>query len=152
MIEPFLGVRRLYVDANIIIYLLEESVVFSGSVAIAFGLAQQVGAKIFTSEITITECLNGAYRNKNPKLVRLYLDIFGDKNFITLIPIHLTICIEAAKLSAEQGLKTIDAIHFASSVAVECDAFLTNDGRFKSNENIRVLQLSQFSGVPLKVT
>jgi predicted nucleic acid-binding protein len=144
MIETLSGVQRLYVDANILIYLFEENIAFYERVAVAFGLAQQLGTKLFTSQITITECLNGAYRDKNSQLAELYLDMFSDQNFITIIPIHLNTCVEAARLGAEQGLKTIDAIHLATSIASECEAFLTNDARFKSNEHIRVVRLSQF--------
>lgn len=145
MIETLSGVRRLYVDANILIYLFEENIAFHERVAVAFGLAQQLGIKLFTSQITITECLNGAHRDKNSELARLYLDMFSDQNFITVIPIHIKTCVEAARLGAEQGLKTIDAIHLASSIAVECNAFLTNDARFRSNKHIQVVQLTQFS-------
>ena len=145
MIEAISGVGRLYVDANILIYLFEENAAFYENVAAAFGLAQQLGTKILTCEITVTECLNGAYRIKNLELAKLYLDMLGDQNFITLIPIHLATCIGAARLSAGQGLKTIDALHLASSIAGECDAFLTNDLRFKTNESIRIIQLSQFN-------
>jgi predicted nucleic acid-binding protein len=144
MIETLSGVRRLYVDANILIYLFEENIAFYERVAVAFGLAQQIGTTLFTNQITITECLNGAHRDKNSQLAKLYLDMFSDQNFITVIPIHLKTCVEAARLGAEQRLKTIDAIHLASSIAVGCDAFLTNDARFRSNEQIRVVQLSRF--------
>jgi predicted nucleic acid-binding protein len=144
MSEALEGVSKLYIDANILIYLVEESKIFNESVIVALREAQTRRIRIFTNEISVTECLNGAYRSGFQSLARRYLDMFNDKGFLSLIPIHFTICLEGARIAAETRLKTIDALHLASATHAGCDAFLTNDARFRSNEDIRVLQLSQF--------
>ena len=145
MSEALEGVSKLYIDANVLIYLVEESRVFNESVIVALHEAQKRKIRIFTSAISVTECLNGAYRSGFQVLVQRYVDLFADKGFLSLIPIQFPVCLEAARIAAETRLKTIDALHLASAADAGCEAFLTNDYRFKSNENIRVIQLSQFS-------
>ncbi len=144
MIESLAGIQKLYVDANILIYLFEESPSFRKSVLAAFEIVQANRIRVYTSELTLTECLGGAFRYGNQTLVQRYLDVISDPNFLNLVPMQLEICIEAARLGAEYRLKTIDSIHLATSIMVKCDGFLTNDLRFKTNDSIRVFQLSQF--------
>jgi predicted nucleic acid-binding protein len=47
----------------------------------------------------------------------------------------------AADLRAHYNLRTPDALHVATALAVQCDAFLTNDAAIRRVTELRVLLL-----------
>lgn len=100
--------------------------------------------EMFTSELSLTECLNGAYRAQSETLIARYLELLTSKQSIDLLPIDRNICILAAQIGADHRLKTQDSLHLATAISENCDAFLTNDKDFKISGDIRILQLSNF--------
>ncbi len=56
------GITRLYLDSNILIYLVEGNADLGELVLAAFREIEAHDISLYTSEITVTECLNGAYR------------------------------------------------------------------------------------------
>jgi predicted nucleic acid-binding protein len=139
------GIASLYLDSNILIYLIEGNEVAGELVLAAFREIEAHRIALYTSEITITECLNGAYRAELEELAQKYLELLGSEEFITIIPVDTDVCIAAARLGALHRLKTVDAIHLASAGLAGCDALLSNDGAFRSTDGILSIQLSEFS-------
>lgn len=138
------GIKSLYLDANILIYLVEASNEENQPVLAAFQEADELGIAFYTSEITLTECLNGAFRGANSELVDQYDSLLSEGAFISIVPVNRPALIEASRLGAALRLKTIDALHYASAVISGCDALLTNDKAFKSSDGLKVVQLSKF--------
>lgn len=136
------GARKIYIDANIIIYFVEGNVAFQDKVMSVFEYADKNDIPLMTSEISVAECLYGAHRFDREELTEKYEWIFRDSDMIHLVPVELGICEAAAKIGARNRFKLIDAIHFASAIGVECDVFITNDKGIKSADSLRVMQIS----------
>jgi predicted nucleic acid-binding protein len=139
------GITSLYLDSNILIYLVEGNVELGDLVLAAFREIENNNIVLYTSEITVTECLNGAYRAGLEELAQKYLELLSSEEFIILLPVDSDVCIEASRIGAEHRLKTVDSIHLASATLAGCQALLTNDGGFKSTKNVQTIQLSEFN-------
>jgi predicted nucleic acid-binding protein len=139
------GITSLYLDSNILIYLVEGNVELGDLVLAAFREIENNNIVLYTSEITVTECLNGAYRAGLEELAQKYLELLSSEEFIILLPVDSDVCIEASRIGAEHRLKTVDSIHLASATLAVCQALLTNDSGFKSTKNVQTIQLSEFN-------
>ena len=60
-----------------------------------------------------------------------------------LIPVEQAILRQAASLRANNSLKTPDAIHAATAMAVNCDLFITNDRGFRNLAELPVVILTE---------
>jgi predicted nucleic acid-binding protein len=138
------GIASLYLDSNILIYMVEGHADLRELVLAAFREIEARDVASYTNEITITECLNGAYRAGLEALAQEYLGLLATREFITLIPVDADVCIEAARLGAVHRLKTVDSIHLASATLAGCQALLTNDGGFRSTKDVEAVRLSEF--------
>ena len=142
MIESLQGITRLYLDANILIYLVEGDEALSQSVHALLEAADAAHIRLFTSDITLTECLLGPLRAGNNDLAQAYLDLLQSHDFIALVGAELDVCVKASHIGAQCHLKTVDAIHLASAESSGCQALLSNDHGFKNTDNVRVIRLS----------
>jgi predicted nucleic acid-binding protein len=138
------GITSLYLDSNILIYLVEGNVELGDLVLAAFREIETNNITLYTSEITVTECLNGAYRAGLEELAQKYLELLSSEEFIILLPVDSDVCIEASRIGAEHRLKTVDSIHLASATLAGCQALLTNDSGFKSSKTVQTILLSEF--------
>jgi predicted nucleic acid-binding protein len=138
------GIASLYLDANILIYLVEGNAELGALVLAAFREIEARNVTLYTSEITLTECLNGAYKVDLEELAQKYLELLGSTEFITLFPVQSDVCIEAARLGAAHRLKTVDAIHLATATLAGCQALLSTDDGFRSTEAVQAIRLSEF--------
>jgi predicted nucleic acid-binding protein len=145
MTRSLAGTTSLYLDSNILIYLVEGHSNLNELVLAAFREVEIHEVALYTSEITVTECLNGAYRAGLEELAQEYLELLGTEDFITLLPVDGDVCIEAARLAATHRLKTVDSIHLASATLAGCQSLLTNDGGFHSTKDVQVIQLLEFA-------
>lgn len=135
-------VMRLYVDANIIVYVIEgASTEFEKSrdlIAIALGQ----GARLVTSALSVAECLHGAYRNDDLKLADLFRDFLLDRDQIDLVPVNVEILNQSAILGARLRLKLADSIHVATAMHSNCDAIFTNDNKLRVPEELILIRLA----------
>jgi predicted nucleic acid-binding protein len=145
MTRSLAGTTSLYLDSNILIYLVEGHSNLNELVLAAFREVEIHEVALYTSEITVTECLNGAYRAGLEELAQEYLELLGTEDFITMLPVDGDVCIEAARLAATHRLKTVDSIHLASATLAGCQSLLTNDGGFHSTKDVQVIQLLEFA-------
>jgi predicted nucleic acid-binding protein len=136
------GVATLYVDANILIYLIEGRGETREKVTRILAEATSNGISLATSEITLAECLYGAFKQDNDELASVYRQVLSGDGLMQPIPCHLALFEEAARTGANHSLKLIDAIHVAAALQFECDAFLTNDTGIRLPETMKVIHLS----------
>ena len=135
------GISTLYVDANIFIYLVEGR---DGNRDIALAVlrhAAEMNIRLATSEVTIAECLYGAFKQGNEELANIYRDLLSAGIVAETIPGDPVLFEYAAYVGASHSLKLIDAIHVASATIFECDAFLTNDRGIRAPDHLRIIQL-----------
>jgi predicted nucleic acid-binding protein len=139
-----MSLRRVYVDANVFIYLLEGSDNRQTQASRALHALLTTGRRLVISELVIAECIYGALKSGRPGLERLYLDLFSADESFDLADINGGILLAAARHGPKLGLKLLDAVHFHAAQSSRCDEFLTNDAAFQNGHGIDILQLRTF--------
>ena len=118
--------RRVYLDSCFIIYLMEETPVFS--VAARHFLARHVAASFCVSPLVRLEVLTRPLRDNDAALVADYEDFLNANIFL---PITDAVFDQALRLRARHRLKTPDALHLAAAQYHGCTAIWTNDDRLR---------------------
>lgn len=123
--------QKIYLDAMVFIYLLENNPRFIKEVLPIFRAVEKGKNQAFSSKLTLTEILVHPYQLKDKELITYYLDfLYGFPHF-ELVPISDTILVKSAALRADTNLKTPDAIHLGSAIESSVSAFITADTRIK---------------------
>jgi predicted nucleic acid-binding protein len=123
-------VRRLYVDANIIIHLVEHRDNLSKALTDLFTAQAKGQPFLVTSELTLTEVLVGPCRERNDSLVDFYEVSTWSNNQLEMVPVMRAVLWDAAVLRSQYpSLRTPDAIHASTAIGMSCSHFLTADKR-----------------------
>ncbi len=130
----------VYIDANSAIYAVEKIEPYYSFLAPLWPAAQAGQVSVVTSELTWLETLAKPLHDGNTAL-ELSFRAFLTAQEIELIPATLALWEQAARLRAF-GLKTPDALHAATGLAVGCALFLTNDAAFVRVPGLPVTILS----------
>lgn len=135
--------NRIYLDANIWIYALENVAEYRVALTSLFRSARERSLTIITSELTLAEILVRAIREGDVAKQTAYTEAITATNNITAVPISRVILLEAAKVRGNTKLKLPDAIHAASAIASSCTTFLTSDKQFRTVKGLHTLLMSQ---------
>ena len=132
--------QRVYLDANLFIYLIEADDFPQQREAVAAIFAALDEGKItgVVSELALGEVLPIPLREDRQDRVQNYRQIFTTETALEVQPITLPIIDAAAVLRAHSSLKTPDALHLATAIEHSCDLFLTNDRKLKVPEGLPV--------------
>ncbi len=130
----------VYLDANSVIYAVEKIEPYHSFLATLWPAARMGQVSIVTSELTWLETLVKPLRDSNTGLERLFRAFLTARE-VELIPTTLALWEQAARLRA-LGLKTPDALHAATGLAVGCSLFLTNDAAFSRVPGLPITVLS----------
>ena len=124
------NVSRLYIDANILIHLVEHRDGLSEALVDLF-TAQTAGRPFLaTSELTLAEVLVGPYRERNNRLIDRYDAATISNDQFEVGPIMRPVLWYAAVLRSQYPtLKLPDAIHVSTAIGMRCSHFLTADRR-----------------------
>jgi predicted nucleic acid-binding protein len=117
-------VGLIYLDACLVIYLIERHARWGEPVADAIARAEE--ARFGISPLVKCECLVGPIKRGDPVLQRAYTDLFEQ-----FAPLDMpeAVYLQAAQLRGHFGLRTPDALHLACAQHHRCDALWTNDDR-----------------------
>ncbi len=121
----------VYLDANPIIYPVENHPVYGPLLQPLWQAAQARTIEVVSSELALMETLVGPLKTGNIPLERAYEQALLGTD-MRLLPITQVVLREAARLRATTNLKTPDALHAAAAVQVGCVPFITNDLGFRS--------------------
>lgn len=117
----------IYLDACLVIYLVENHSVFAPQ--IKQRLLQAAPAEFAISPLVIAEVLVMPFRQNNTLLIECYEAFFASCLTLALPD---SVFINTARLrAAHPSLKMPDALHLAIAQYHGCDAFWTNDGRLQ---------------------
>jgi predicted nucleic acid-binding protein len=120
----------LYLDSNIIIYLVEQEPHYYPVLSALLARAEAGHIELISSEIAILECLVVPLRNQDAELIRDYHGILLSSD-MKLIPVSVEVLLEAARLRAlNPRLRIPDAIHWATAILQQANYLLTNDADF----------------------
>lgn len=109
----------MYLDTNILIYLLERHDTYSELVAAALEQATKAHDSLVTSAITVTEFLAGTVSSNLGTLHKVPR--------LRFVSLDESLAEQAALLQRESNLKIGDAIHLATAIEHRAETFFTND-------------------------
>ncbi|MBI5815391.1 MAG: type II toxin-antitoxin system VapC family toxin [Nitrospinae bacterium] len=137
---------KVYLDANIFIYLLEGHPNHQKVIGELFRIIDAGGLAAFTSELTLMETLVKPMMDNNEALANLYMGALETSDSLHIEKIGRDILIEAARLRAQSPrLLLPDAIHAATALALKCGALITNDKKLRPISGIDVVLISEAS-------
>jgi len=137
---------KLYLDANLYIYLFEGAEPYRERMT---RLASEIDRRqltVIASELMFVELLPRPLREGRSDLVERYFDLMQRTPTIVLAPVDRPVVLQAVRLRANFGLRSMDALHLATAQVHGCHTFLTNDVRLASVEKPRVLTLRDLDG------
>ena len=125
-----LGNGPVYLDASAFIYSVERIEPYRTLLEPVWHRAQAGRFTVVSSELVVSEILVRPLREGNAVAESLFRSLLGS-NEVRLIAATRPLWEQTARLRAETGLKTPDALHAASAMQAGCTLFLTNDGDFR---------------------
>jgi predicted nucleic acid-binding protein len=137
---------RVYLDANILIYIVEKHPEFAGCIQPMLEASHRRQIILMTSHLSVLECLVLPTRLRHAQLVEAYREHLFESDLV-LLPITLDVIQEAVNLRAQhEGLKTPDAIHLATALLLNADLVITNDIDWQKALPQKVVLLNQLQG------
>ena len=133
----------VYLDASGFIYSVERIQPYSDLLEPMWRQAQAGQFNIVSSDLVVLETLVKPLREGDTIVEMLFRALF-DAREVRLIPTTRPLWEEAARLRAETGLKTPDALHAAAALHAECTLLVTNDNDFRRIESLAVVVLDDF--------
>lgn len=132
------AVKRLYIDASCIIYLIEGTSAFTSPMRAR--MVEHLSAstsRLVTSLLSRLECRVQPLREQNTAALAAYDDFFGGER-LDVIDIDAAVIERATELRARYGFKTPDALHLATAIVQNADTALTGDANWQRCTEIAV--------------
>lgn len=133
--------RRIYIDANVMVYFLDGTPPRAQEATIALRAAADGVFRAVTGDAAVAEVMVGPYRSADPMIVRSVRDFFRQPHLLEVVSHSAAVFDDAAMLRATHEMTFIDALHIATAAATGCDAIITNDRRMKPALGVNVIPL-----------
>ena len=130
----------VYFDASAFIYSVERIEPYRTLLEPVWQQAQAGQFTVVSSELVVLETLVKPLREGDAVVESLFRSLF-EADEVRLIIASRSLWEEAARLRADTGLKTPDALHAASALQAECTLFITNDDDFRRVQGLPVVVL-----------
>ena len=130
----------VYLDASGLIYSVERVEPYRTLLEPMWQEAQDGNLTIVSSPVIVVEALVKPLRDGNTEIEMQYRELFG-ANAVRLLEASLAVFEDAARLRAETGLATPDALHAATALRSACALFVTNDTDFRRVQGLPVIVL-----------
>lgn len=127
----------VYLDTNVVIYLVEGTPRLGDLARVRLAELKAGGHVLTVSHLVRMEARIGALKSRDDLLLAEY-DLLFREGGLHLTEITGSVFDTAARIRAEGGYATPDALHLAAAVGGGCEAFLTNDGRLQGFEELKV--------------
>ena len=123
MIEALRSASTVYLDSAPVIYFIEENKTFIRLVEPIIQAIASGEKEGFSSHLTLLEVLIKPLQKKRPDLAERYRDILLRSPHLRLLEVDSQVAEEAARISAQYGIRTPDCIHLASARLAGADVF-----------------------------
>nr|CAA6812596.1 MAG: PIN domain-containing protein [uncultured Thiotrichaceae bacterium] len=131
----------IYFDTNVFIYSIEGHEDYAALLEQIFNQIFEDKLDVFTSELTLAECLVKPVKDNNDEAIQQYEIHIQDNSALTVKPVTRNILKRSAHVRSELGLKLPDAIHMATAIEQGCKTFITNDRKLKAPEGMKQIYL-----------
>lgn len=132
-------------DAMVFIYHFENHPSLANLTQLIFDRMEAGLLTSLVSVIGVTEIYSGPLRKGYSTLFEEYKRVFITYPNLLLMPVTLEVGEQAAILRAKYEIRTPDAIHIATGVVHQAEAFISNDEALRSVEELPILLLSDFA-------
>ena len=122
--------RTVALDTSVLIYQLEKNPRYFLLSDTVFAWLEHPDNSAITSTLTMAELLVPAHRDGDARRLQHYRGLLSTYPRLAWIAPDLEIADSAARIRAEYGLKSPDAIHAATAIQSKVSAFLSNDPIF----------------------
>jgi uncharacterized protein len=127
----------LYLDANVVIYLIEQPANLGLRATARIGVIRANQDQMAVSDLTRLECrVRPLALGDTVTLVQF--DALFISPDVRVVPLSTAVFDRATLIRARHRYKTADAIHLAAAVEAGCNVFLTNDTRLSAFPDITV--------------
>lgn len=133
----------LAIETAPFIYYVENHPIYSDKLDLIFKIVEAMSIKIVASTITLTETLVKPLKNSDNQTVKAYRELLMRHKSIQIYSVLPSIAEKAAELRAKYNLRTPDALHIATAIESNSDAFLTNDMGLKRITELQILILDE---------
>jgi uncharacterized protein len=127
----------VFLDANPIIYLIEQPAAFGPKVKARVTALLENGERLAVSDLVRMECQLGPLKAYDQLLLAQYVTFFRSPD-VSVLSVSPAVCDRAARIRAHYGFKPLDSLHLAASVEHRCTFFLTSDAQLKRFSDIAV--------------
>lgn len=131
----------LFLDTNIVIYVVEGNPAFAPKVVLRLAAAQSAGDSFMISDLTRMECLVGPLKTNNTA-VQASFHAFFARSDVRVVAITAPVCERATLIRATYNFKPMDALQLAAATEHGANVFLTPDARLGSFTSLTVEILS----------
>ena len=122
---------RVLLDTVALIYFLEENKRYSKKAEKIFGRIESGELQGVMANLVFAELLVPLYRSGDPQAAAGLSNRLINFRNLEVITLTTEISREAARLRADYGLRTPEAIHGATAIINQATGILTNDKRLK---------------------
>jgi predicted nucleic acid-binding protein len=130
----------VYLDASGLIYSVERVEPYRTLLEPMWQEAQDGNLTIVSSPVLVIEALVKPLRDGNTEIEMQYRELFAS-NAVRLLDASYEVFADAARLRAETGLKTPDALHATTTLRASCALFITNDTDFRRVQGLPIVLL-----------
>jgi predicted nucleic acid-binding protein len=127
----------IYLDANIVIYLIEQPAGWGPKATTRINALRANGDTMAVSDLTRLECRVQPLATNNPARLAQF-DPFFVSSDVQVFSLPAAVFARATTIRAQFRFKLADSLHLACEVEVGCDGFLTNDIRWSAFADIPV--------------
>ena len=136
---------RAYLDANILIHVIEGHPILMAAIESLVQLIESQHLIVATSELSLVELLAKPLSVGNLGLAAEYEAMLSTNPELSVLPISRSILIEGAKLRGRLSLRTPDALHVATAAMFDSTYFVTEDRRIRVPDGIQLIRLKEFA-------
>ena len=138
------GHRRIALDSNVLIYLLEDHPQFGSSAGVVVDAIGRGDVSATISTIALVEILGGPAKSGDGEAFERMADAIRGLE-MTVIALDAELATDAAWLHGSIGGTAADAIHLATARRSGATAFVTNDKRIRSIARLEVVYLDDIA-------
>ena len=131
----------IYLDTSAIIYSVERNEPYLTLMAPVWRQAEAGQFSLVCGELVLAETLVRPIREGNTDLEMALRAVFAAPE-VRLVATTRQLWEDTARIRAETGLKTPDALHAATVLSVGCTLFITNDTDFRRVQGMSVVVLN----------
>lgn len=132
---------RITLDTSVFIYQLQANPKYVGLTDGIFAWLQRPKSLGVTSTITMTELLVQPYRDHHQQKTDEIYGLLSTFPNLAWISLSLEIADTAARIRAEYGLRTPDALQVATAIHSNATALITNDATFRRVVGVQIMVL-----------